>query len=217
MPKSKFIPFGFAALALAVSLLASAMSCTRVQAPLEPVALTPLPSTPATATPTLTRTPAPTPAYTPTPLPTPAGHFQNFEENNGTSGPYYEDIGSASSVFTNQACTGSRALQTSIGAVAAGSVLIHAAAPPLDLTTYTNIWIMVYAPSTGQTLELTLTDGLGYSDTRPSSNTTVGNTWTMISWPLSGFDVNINNIVSGTIRISLSGIYRLDDMRFGNF
>lgn len=215
MLKSKLLPYGLGALSLAFFLLASAMSCTRVQAPLEPVALTPLPSTPSTATPT--RTPAPTPVYTPTPVPTPAGHFQNFEPGNGTPGLYYQDIGSASSVFTTQAYSGTRALETNIGAVAAGSVCIYTAAAAVDLTTFGYIWIMVYAPNTGQTLDLTLTDGLGYTNSQPSNNTTVGNTWTMITWTVSNFDVNIDNIVSGTVHFGISGNYRLDDMQAGNF
>lgn len=216
MLKSKLIPYGCLVLSLAVFSLITAMSCTRIAAPLAPVSLTPLPSTPATATATPAAILTPTPA--PTSVPTPEGHFQNFEENNGTpDNIFFEAYGGATGVFTSTAYEGSRALQVTESHVAAGYVNIYPISSNLDLSGNTNIWIMVNAPVSGLFLNLTMVDSFENSDTLTSATSTVAGTWVMITWPLSGYDVNLSNIWRCVLNLSNPGVYYLDDMRFGNF
>ncbi len=217
MIKSKLIPLGCLVLSLAVFLLVMGMSCTRIEAPLEPVSLTPLPSSPQP-----TATPAPTAAVTPTVVPTsaptPEGHFQNFEENNGTPGLYFQDFGSANSVFTSQAFEGARALQTTGSAVAAASVRIYPGAASVDLTLPGTIWVMVYSPVGEQNFDLTLADAAGVTRTASSSSATNPNTWTMIYWSLNNFTgVNRAAIVYGTITLPIPETFRFDDLRSGDF
>lgn len=194
------------------------MSCTRIQAPLEPVSLTPLPSAPQ-STATATATPAPTAAVTPTAAPTPLGNiYQNFEENNGTpDNMYFEAYGGATGVFTSAVYEGNRALQVTESPVAAGYVNIYHIGNSLDLTGNTNIWFMVNAPESGLYLDLTIVDSNENSDTLTSTTSTVAGSWVMITWPLSGFDVIISDIWRCSIILTYPGVYYLDDIRFGNF
>lgn len=217
MKKPKIIPFGFLALSLVVYLLASAMSCSQVQAPLAPTVLTPLPATPLpTATPAATATRTPTPAVSPSP--TPEGHFQNFELGNGTPGLYYQDFGSASSVFTSQVYTGTRALQTTIGAVAAGWVRIYPGAASINVLGYSDIYLWVFDQIGEQQLDLTLTDGSGVSRTSGSVNITNPGAWTMIRWSMSNFtDMDLADIVHGTIQPGIAATFIFDDLGLANY
>ncbi|MEW6515422.1 MAG: hypothetical protein AB1439_00770 [candidate division FCPU426 bacterium] len=219
MNRRAFIQAGLFILASAVLVFCTALSCTRVPAPLAPVPLTPLPiATPGTATPTLTRTPAPTPANTPTPLPTPVGHFQNFEIGNGTQGAYYGSLVNCTAAFTTTVYEGARALEVSFGVGAPGQVRIYPASSPLDLSSHTNIWMMVNDSVGEQGFNMILTSSSGSSQMVGSASATNPGGWTMIYWNLGPFDVDLTDIIYFTIQPYSQGLtFRFDDVRFGSF
>jgi hypothetical protein len=219
MLKPKLIPCGYLVLGLTASLLITAMSCTRIAAPLEPISLTPLPIT-ATATPQPTATPAATSTPTPSinPSPTPETGFQNFEPANGTPGLYFQDFGSASSLFTDQSFTGSRALQTTISPVAAGWVRVYPASASVNLTGNGLFWVYVFDNIGEQFFNLTLTDASGASQTMGSMSMSNPGNWSMIYWTLGSFTgVNLATIVHCEIRPGIAATFRFDSVSFGNF
>jgi len=185
---------------------------------------TPTPTATPTNTPTLTPTPTATPTNTPTPTPTPTAtptntpSFQNFEPDNGTPGDYFRDIWYMACEFREDIvyegqrsiCCDAHAERAGTGGNG-GTVGIYPSSDPIDLSSFTDIFIWLYDMQGYNNVELRLCDDNGCPNNIWSKQQASKNTWTRITWPLSDFtDVNTSTIRSIEIYEWNDGIYCFD-------
>jgi glucosylceramidase len=147
--------------------------------------------------------------------------WQDFEPNNGTCGPYFEDIWHMPCTFEyNIVCQGDRSIRCEARAEAdgtgghGGTVAIYpSSCMPVDLASTETISAWVYDTQNNNTVELRLCDNSGCSNNVWSEAQAVENTWTEVSWALSDFvGVDKSQIRSIQIYEWNDGIYYFDQV-----
>lgn len=149
--------------------------------------------------------------------------FQDFETNNGTSGAYFYDAWRCTSSFeTDNVHRGERAVKMvvppEINQTNGGTIGINAASPVgyIDMSGATVVSVWVYDTQGNNTLELKLKDLLG--NIGPglwSTETSVQNTWTKITWDISEYSgVDMSRISSIELFEWNEGTYYFDDVVF---
>lgn len=219
----------------------SASTSTPTPTPTSTPTLTPTPTATPTSTPTSTATPTSTPTSTPTLTPTPTatptstptstatafpGFSQNFEPANGTCGDYFSEEWAMDCSFeSGNVHEGSRAIACSAHGHATnpndngGRTRIYPSTCSLvDLSSAITTSLWVSDTQGHNTVELWLVDDNGGVSKSWSTMESVQNTWTKITWPLSGFTgilpADMSRIKYVVINEYWDGVYYFDDITY---
>ena len=138
--------------------------------------------------------------------------FQNFEANNGTPGSYFWNVwDSQPALSTTQVFRGGQSLVTQGHTVG----INPSSSGTVDLSGARSFLVWVYDTQGNNSVELRLRDSSSNSQTVWSTMSSVQNTWTLISWPLSSFNqVDLAHTQNAELYEWNQGTYYFDEIGY---